>query len=658
VVYLDQTGSWTTPSGSGTTTNALTISSPLTGTSFNGSSAVTIALASGYGDTQNPYGSKTANYFLAAPDGSAGSPTFRAIVAADIPTLNQNTTGTAANITATSNTTLTTLSSLVSIGTITTGTWNASAIGVAYGGTGLTTLTAGYIPYGAGTSAFGSSANLFWDSANSRLGIGTVSPSEKLSVKSATGINSVTDIASLTNPSQTSAGVRMLFNNGYGNLGAISSFQLDNGAGADNGVLAFQTSSDAVLSTKMTILDTGNVGIGTASPSSALHVARPSGTSTYFQLAQTSIESWQIGMSASSTALAFLNSGTERMRLTDAGLLGIGTASPYNLLEATKSGGATISIANSASGAGIMYGKLSFYSTVAAGAYSEYGGQIRSYSGIGIDYGDLRFYTGNGATTAERVRITSAGDVGIGVIPSAWHSDYKVEQIGLAGSVFNDNYNEDMNIGSNAFADTRGGYKFIRTGYAQRYAQTNSGQHRWFTSSAAGTAGNTITFTERMCIDSSGNVGIGTTSLPEKLSVNGNISANALKGTSTSYNVPNFITPRVSDGNWSFGIHSDDSSTYFMQVKYDGANSATRGFRLYDVGTSSVPFLVTGQGNVGIGTSSPSEKLTVTGNIRASGVYVGNGSTGDWNKGFGGIKLTTTTSTPTGGQSGDFVFIY
>lgn len=43
--------------------------------------------------------SQTANYFYAAPNGVAGTPTFRAIVAADIPTLNQNTTGTAANAT-------------------------------------------------------------------------------------------------------------------------------------------------------------------------------------------------------------------------------------------------------------------------------------------------------------------------------------------------------------------------------------------------------------------------------------------------------------------------------------------------------------------------------------------------------------------------------
>ena len=79
--------------------NALTIGTGLSGTSYTGGSAVTIALASGYGDTQNPYASKTANNFLAAPNGSNGAPTFRAIVAADIPTLNQNTTGSAATLT-------------------------------------------------------------------------------------------------------------------------------------------------------------------------------------------------------------------------------------------------------------------------------------------------------------------------------------------------------------------------------------------------------------------------------------------------------------------------------------------------------------------------------------------------------------------------------
>lgn len=85
--------SWTSITGSVT---SVTATAPV---ASSGGATPVISLNSGYGDTLNPYASKTANYFLAAPNGSAGVPTFRAIVAADIPTLNQNTTGTAANVT-------------------------------------------------------------------------------------------------------------------------------------------------------------------------------------------------------------------------------------------------------------------------------------------------------------------------------------------------------------------------------------------------------------------------------------------------------------------------------------------------------------------------------------------------------------------------------
>jgi hypothetical protein len=83
--------------GSGTVTS-VTGTSPVVS---SGGTTPAISLATGYGDTQNPYASKTANFFLAAPNGTAGAPTFRAVVAADIPTLNQNTTGTASNVTGT-----------------------------------------------------------------------------------------------------------------------------------------------------------------------------------------------------------------------------------------------------------------------------------------------------------------------------------------------------------------------------------------------------------------------------------------------------------------------------------------------------------------------------------------------------------------------------
>lgn len=67
-----------------------TVTSVATGFGLSGgpiTSSGTISLATAYGDTVNPYGSKTANYVLAAPNGSAGTPSFRALVAADIPDL-------------------------------------------------------------------------------------------------------------------------------------------------------------------------------------------------------------------------------------------------------------------------------------------------------------------------------------------------------------------------------------------------------------------------------------------------------------------------------------------------------------------------------------------------------------------------------------------
>jgi hypothetical protein len=88
------TPTWTTPT-TGTVTS-VTGTSPV---ASSGGTTPAISLSSGYGDTQNPYASKTANYVLASPNASAGVPTFRALVAADVPTLNQNTTGSAATLT-------------------------------------------------------------------------------------------------------------------------------------------------------------------------------------------------------------------------------------------------------------------------------------------------------------------------------------------------------------------------------------------------------------------------------------------------------------------------------------------------------------------------------------------------------------------------------
>lgn len=88
--YTTNVGTVTSVSGTGTV-SGLSLSGTVT-------SAGSLTLSGTLVVTASNFASQTANTVLAAPNGSAGTPTFRAIVAADIPTLNQNTTGTAGNV--------------------------------------------------------------------------------------------------------------------------------------------------------------------------------------------------------------------------------------------------------------------------------------------------------------------------------------------------------------------------------------------------------------------------------------------------------------------------------------------------------------------------------------------------------------------------------
>ena len=86
----------------GYTSNTGTVTNIATGTGLTGgpiTTTGTISLATAYGDSVNPYASKTAKYILAAPNATNGVPSFRLLVASDIPTLNQNTTGSAGSVT-------------------------------------------------------------------------------------------------------------------------------------------------------------------------------------------------------------------------------------------------------------------------------------------------------------------------------------------------------------------------------------------------------------------------------------------------------------------------------------------------------------------------------------------------------------------------------
>ena len=113
----------------------------------------------------SPNTTTTKNFLVQTGTGTNGAaPVWGTIAAADVPTLNQNTTGTAANITATSNTSLTSLANLVTVGTITSGTWSGSFGAVS--GANLTSLNGSNISSGTVAAA--------------RLGSGTPSSSNYL----------------------------------------------------------------------------------------------------------------------------------------------------------------------------------------------------------------------------------------------------------------------------------------------------------------------------------------------------------------------------------------------------------------------------------------------------------------------------------------------
>jgi hypothetical protein len=135
-------------------------------------------------------------------------------------------------------------SSLTGVGTITSGVWSATTIDVAHGGTGLTSLTTGYISYGNGTGALGGNANLFWDNTNSRLGVGTNTPTTKLEV------NGSFKAAGLSYPTSDGSAGQYLKTDGSGNIGFTASLMVpsysttNRDAGTfSNGALIFNSTS-------------------------------------------------------------------------------------------------------------------------------------------------------------------------------------------------------------------------------------------------------------------------------------------------------------------------------------------------------------------------------------------------------------------------------
>jgi len=106
---------------------------------------------------------------------------------------------------------------------------------------------------------------------------------------------------------------------------------------------------------------------------------------------------------------------------------------------------------------------------------------------------------------ATAITIDSAENVGFGVTPSAFHNSYTGLNVGKTGTLLAHTSDDDgIYIGSNSYYSTAGNYKYIMDGKAAEIKMDADAAHFKFRTAASGTAGNAITWTDRLEITDDG----------------------------------------------------------------------------------------------------------------------------------------------------------
>jgi len=148
------------------------------------------------------------------------------------------------------------------------------------------------------------------------------------------------------------------------------------------------------------------------------------------------------------------------------------------------------------------------------------GSSIRTGSAIAsvqntadADQVGIGFYTspstGSTQTLTQQMLLDYAGNLGLGVTPSAWLAGSQAIQNG--GGSFWQNSNTSIYFGQNYYTNSSSQRIYSTTAGASEYQQT-TGSHLWF-SAPSGTAGNSFTFTKTMTLNASGNLGLGTATI-------------------------------------------------------------------------------------------------------------------------------------------------
>jgi hypothetical protein len=427
----------------------------------------------------------------------ANSPTFVT------PVLGTPASGTVTNLTGTASINI---NGTVGATTASTGAFTSvtasTAIGTASGGTGLggaTPFTANGVVYASSTSALATGSALTFDGALLTLGTSSGFPISGSKFQIGNDANAPLRLAISNQNAGASALVGIAFEPAGGGwkidvpadtAGFVPPMYFKAGASTNvtfgyGGAVGIGYSSlNSVGSGGLAVA--GNVGVGTASPTTKLHIANAG--ATYLRANNTtSTVDLYVGAQTNDATIAvisnhpltFATNSIERMRLDTAGRLSLLTAN----------------------------GQMGFASGNTAG-----GVKIQAFNAAGNADGYLAFE----GFTKEYGRFDSAGNLGLGVTPSAWGSPLGSAfleakngmHFGSIGTAVSIGY-----IGVNSFYNgTNWIYK--NSTYSNRYELNsgNTGAHAWFLSTSAQVAGTDPVFSQAMTLNASGQRMLGITS--------------------------------------------------------------------------------------------------------------------------------------------------
>ncbi|MGB9154304.1 MAG: hypothetical protein WCD70_14585, partial [Alphaproteobacteria bacterium] len=505
---------------------------------------------------------------------------------------------------------------------------------------------------------------LYWDNVNGRLGIGTASPAGTLDVEGGTAAASATGTS-----------IKFVAQNaGTGNVNG-GNIYLTTGTGSGmgyGGAVLIGSSCAAASWLASGLCATGDIYsfAGFAAPS-----FQPYGWGT------SSANITGAGGGSASDQIRFITNSVERGRFDGSGHFGFGTINPKNVLDvsgAVAIGASYAGVSTSPANGLIVQGSVvigtSSVGALAGALTVDYNGSTQNgliladiYTGgrtwglgddTGVGCSPGQFCIFDATASATRLVVDSSGNVGIGTSSPQF-------TLQANGTIYSTAYM--MAGGPNAIA-------FQNNGTADNLAIMEDSTNVWSLgyNSGWGTA-----VTPVLTWNSSGNIGIGTTSPQAVLDITGNGSGSFpnSSGSLSQFSIPNgnywatvFQDLSNSNRNYDIGISSwgtSDGKLGIVQVNSlegitfipaavagknaDDVLAINSNLEVVNTAWSSVYLFVNAvTGNTGLGTSSPASTLSVKGGVAIGTTYAAANAAGSNNlivQGNVGIGSATPAAT-------------